>query len=672
MVNLKSIQINVMLQAGGALVLVEAALITFVALSGPGHGTDDVVKLIGLAIGLSIAAFLVLWRLAWQIASPIRKFIRATETMAQGDYNLQVNVTGASEIGRLATAFGTLANNLGTQARENQEAKQALMDERDLLQAIMDTLPDYVYAKDTESRYLFSSKAHWRLLGIQSREEIVGKTVFELFPKENADQFYADDQAVIQADKPLVDREEIGIERATGSKVWLLTSKFPYRDYTGKVTRLIGVSRNITRLKMAEETLATERNLLRSLLDTIPDSVYFKDTGSRYIRISKTKAQKHGLSDPDQAIGKSDADYFGAEHARGALEGELEIMRTGKPILNVEEKQALKSGSSAWFLTSKLPLRDANGNIMGTYGVTRNITEQKQAEEALAKERDALKEAVKHLQEGAVRVTASSAEILASSTQMASTTREQASAVSQVTTTVQEIKASAGQVAQRAQSVAEGASEATHAAQKGKEAVSAAIGGMTEIEGKVQAIAENILALSEKTQQIGEIIDTVSDIAGQSNILALNAAIEAAQAGEAGKGFRVVADEVRSLSEQSRQAAGQVKVILGDIQKATNLAVMATEQGTKGVQSGSGLVSRTAQTIEELAKVVEQSAQAAQQIVAGVEQQTIGLDQIAIGMQDINQAAQQSAAGASQSQKAAQDLNELAAQLKQAVAQYRM
>jgi len=321
--------------------------------------------------------------------------------------------------------------------------------------------------------------------------------------------------------------------------------------------------------------------------------------------------------------------------------------------------------------TSQLLVQVAQGDLTAkTNGTFRG--DYAMLTDSIAAMVSGLKGNVGQTQQSAIGVTSATAEILASSTQMASTTREQASAVNQITSTVQEIKASAEQVAQRAQAVAEQASHASEAARRGTEVVNTAIAGMDDIRTKVEAIAENILALSEKTQQIGEIIDTVSDIAGQSNILALNAAIEAAQAGEAGKGFRVVADEVRSLSEQSRQAAGQVKVILGDIQKATNLAVMATEQGTKGVQSGSGLVSRTAQTIEELAKVVEQSAQAAQQIVAGVEQQTIGLDQIAIGMQDINQAAQQSAAGASQSQKAAQDLNELAAQLKQAVAQYRM
>ncbi len=283
-----------------------------------------------------------------------------------------------------------------------------------------------------------------------------------------------------------------------------------------------------------------------------------------------------------------------------------------------------------------------------------------------------LREMAMQMQEGAMNITSATAEILASASQMSSTTQQQASAVSQITSTVEEIRTSAEQVAQRAQSLADAAEKAVLAAQSGLDAADEATGGMDVIRQKVESIAGNILSLSEQTQQIGDIIDTVTDIADQSNILALNAAIEAAQAGDAGKGFRVVADEVRSLAEQSRQAAAQIKVILGDIQKATNLAVIATEQGTKHMGVGSELVRRTEQAIRELSETLQVSTQVAQQIMVGVQQQTVGLDQIAIGMADINQATQQSAAGAQQSEKASHDLNELAAVLKEVVAQYRL
>jgi methyl-accepting chemotaxis protein len=304
-----------------------------------------------------------------------------------------------------------------------------------------------------------------------------------------------------------------------------------------------------------------------------------------------------------------------------------------------------------------------NGGYQGDYAHLTNSTNEMIA---------GLRTMAEQMQAGATNITSATAEILAASSQQAATTREQASAVSQITITIEEIKTAAEQMAQRAQGVADTASLASEAARRGSQAAEETIGGMDDIRQKVEYIAENILALSEQTQQIGDIIDTVTDIAGQSNILALNAAIEAAQAGEAGKGFRIVADEVRSLAMQSRQAAAQVKTILGDIQKATNLAVMATEQGSKGVGTGMDLVHRTVKTIHKLTETVEVSAQTAKQIVAGVQQQTVGLDQIAIGMGDINQATQQSAAGAQQAQRAAEDLNNLADQLKVVVSQYKL
>src|SRR5699024_5611962 len=117
-------------------------------------------------------------------------------------------------------------------------------------------------------------------------------------------------------------------------------------------------------------------------------------------------------------------------------------------------------------------------------------------------------------------------------------------------------------------------------------AVQENVESMEEIRSEVDSIASKILNLSEQTKQIGEIIESVNEIAEQSKLLALNAAIEAARAGDHGRGFSVVAAEMRSLAEQSKDSTKQVRRILGEIQKATNSAVIAIEEGSKRAERG--------------------------------------------------------------------------------------
>ncbi len=679
MTRTNSIQFKFVLWAGFCFLLAEAAFIALSALSVRNKlaqaGQDqvmtgiDIAQLGGIAVILAIAAMIVVWFLTRQMTNPVGRIIQAVEAMSRGDYTIALDVTDRDEIGQLASAVLAMRNQLKTKAQADQASLDVLKHERNVFRHILDSLPDSIYTKDLEGRFTFGNAAEARTLGVQSMNDAIGKTVTEYFPKPVAEKMTADDRRVMQTGEAMVDVEERLTNHVIGESRWHAITKLPLWDSHDKTVGIIGINHDIEKRRQAEEALGRERNLLRTLIDTLPDRIWAKDIEGRYSLVNPTFL--HHLGKPvDQVLGKKNSDMWPPDLAAKYDATDQALFQSGQNINGKVEPIIDAAGNRQWTMITKVLLRDSQGQVVGMVGMGRDVTKEIEQEQTLVKERDALREMVKRLQSSAVQVTASSSQILASSTQMASTTREQASAVNQITSTVEEIKASAVQVAQRAQSVAERAAVAAQAAQKGREAVSAAIGGMENIQEKVEVIAENILALSEKTQQIGDIIDTVSDIAGQSNILALNAAIEAAQAGEAGKGFRVVADEVRNLSEQSRQAAAQVKVILGDIQKATNLAVMATEQGTKGVNAGNELVNRTAETIGELAQVVEVSAQAAQQIVAGVEQQTIGLDQIAIGMNDINQAAQQSAAGAQQSQKAAQDLTQLAEQLKSAVAQY--
>jgi methyl-accepting chemotaxis protein len=269
-------------------------------------------------------------------------------------------------------------------------------------------------------------------------------------------------------------------------------------------------------------------------------------------------------------------------------------------------------------------------------------------------------------------ITAAATEILATVSQHTASANEQSSAINQVTATVSEAQSSSQQSAAKASELAQMAQDAARVGQEGAASVEDILRGMQDIHGKVQGIAHNILALSEQTQMIGEIIATVTDIADQSNILAINAAIEAAKAGEQGKGFAVVAGEVRNLAEQSKQATGKVRTILGDIQKATNTAVLATEQGTRGVESGMALTQRAGEIITQLTTNVRTTAQSSQQIAAASRQQSVAMDQIAQAMREINQATIQFVAGARQSQAAAEGLNLLAQQLLNATDRYKV
>lgn len=130
----------------------------------------------------------------------------------------------------------------------------------------------------------------------------------------------------------------------------------------------------------AGEAPTQQELLLRTLLSSTPDHIYFKDTESRFLAISKTLAKHFGIKDPAEALGKTDFDFFSDEHARQAYDDEQRIMRTGEALLNAEEKETWPDRPDTWVLTSKMPLRDAEGNVVGTFGFSRDITQRRHAE----------------------------------------------------------------------------------------------------------------------------------------------------------------------------------------------------------------------------------------------------------------------------------------------------
>lgn len=144
--------------------------------------------------------------------------------------------------------------------------------------------------------------------------------------------------------------------------------------------------------KRAEDVYTQEQSLLQSLMETTTDSVYFKDDKSRFIRISMNQARRYGLRDPSEAVGKTDFDFFSKEHAEKAFADEQKILKTGEPLIGIEEKLKWPDNRVTWVSSTKMPLRDRNGKVIGTFGISRNITELKLTAEQLQAANEELKE----------------------------------------------------------------------------------------------------------------------------------------------------------------------------------------------------------------------------------------------------------------------------------------
>jgi PAS domain S-box-containing protein len=262
---------------------------------------------------------------------------------------------------------------------ERKQAELVLEERTAYLNALIENSPLAIVAVDPSNRIQLSNPAFEQLFQYRP-EEIVGSNIDELIAPpmlmQEANEYSrrVDGGEVVHGtgrrhrkDGTLLDVELYGVPLKLGDRV---VGRF-------------GLYQDISARKQAEAALIEERHLLSTLMDNLPDNIYFKDRDSRFVRINKAHANVFGLNDPAEAVGKGDFDFFAAEHAQPAFADEQEIIRTGQPIFAKEEKETWPDGRVTWVSTTKMPLRDAGGRIIGTFGISRDITARKNVEEAL-------------------------------------------------------------------------------------------------------------------------------------------------------------------------------------------------------------------------------------------------------------------------------------------------
>ena len=403
---------------------------------------------------------------------------------------------------------------LQEEIQQRQRVEASLVEERNLLRTMIDHIPDYIFVKDRESRFLLNNAAHLRVLGAASQDEVFGKTDLDVFPKELAAQYLADDQDVMASGRALLNHEET-TTTTDGQPQWLLTTKVPLRNQQGAVSGLVGISRDITlrrkfedtlrkyerivaatpdyialvtpdyrylivnkayarlarrpaqefvghrigdiwvanlltlakpnidgciadggikhedawleikeigrrflsmtyspyvdadgarkgvvmsarditQIKQTEIALAEERRLLQTLIDTLPDHIYVKDTQSRFLLANKASILGLGDSSLEYLIGKTDRDLFPPEEAEQFMAEEAALFASGQPFYGKEVYNVFHEHDGIyWFTSTKVPFWNMQGEIAGLVGINHDITKRKQAEEQLRAAHEELQE----------------------------------------------------------------------------------------------------------------------------------------------------------------------------------------------------------------------------------------------------------------------------------------
>jgi len=280
---------------------------------------------------------------------------------------------------------------------KRKQAEGAVDQERKFLRTLIDNMPDLVYTKDMEGRFVLSNAAHARFMGVESESDLAGKTVLDLHPPELARGYYADDLHVLRTGEVIHNREEL-VRDHNGVVHWHLTIKAPLHDRDGKIIGLIGVSRNINEHKRVLESLRESELLYHSLVEQLPQSIFRKDLDGR-VTFANSRYCGGMQRDLKDVMGKTDADLFPPDLAAKYRADDQRVIETGT-VFEAVERHRTPDGREFYVHVMKSPLRDIDGRIVGIQCVFWDVTGRKLTEDALRESEQRLRLATEAAQMG--------------------------------------------------------------------------------------------------------------------------------------------------------------------------------------------------------------------------------------------------------------------------------
>ena len=350
------------------------------------------IGIFGIALGI---ALLLSARFHRIVTNPILQLAQLTRTVAlEKNYSVRATRQTDDELGQLVDGFNEMLSQIQARDAALQAARDGLeqrVKERTAelaeslsqLNATLDSTADGILVINRDGKKILQNQQTidlWKIpphIVVGDDDDAQVRHVMEA--TKNPEQFR---EKILNFYAHPDERGQDEIELKDGTIMERTTAPVLGKD--GRNYGRIWTFRDITKRKQAEAELAHEQDLLRTLLDRAPDHIYFKDVQSRFIKASAAQARQFGLGSADEVVGKSDFDFFSDERARLTFEDEQKIIRTGEPLIGKVEQELWKDGrAETWVLTSKMPLRNRAGEIIGTFGISKDISPIKMAEARL-------------------------------------------------------------------------------------------------------------------------------------------------------------------------------------------------------------------------------------------------------------------------------------------------